>query len=279
MPRISKFAALALLGAIAASPVFAESKPAATVENKPAAMVNGISIPQERVDLRVKIVAAQAQGGQPDNPELRKAVLDDLINIEIMSQEAVKKGLDKQPETIQQLALAKETVLVGAFVQDYVKSHPISEDELTQGYENLKKNLGGKEYSVRHILVEKESEAKSIAAKLKKGGKSGSFDKLAETSSKDTGSREHGGDLGWIPVGNISKSFVKPFADALMNLTKGQVSEPVQSQFGWHLIKLEDVRELKMPSYEEIKPQLTQRMQQQIVQNLIVELRAKAKIE
>ena len=268
MPRISKFAVLALLGAIVAAPVHAESKSAA--------MVNGISIPQERVDLRIKVVAAQAQGGQPDSPELRKAILDDLINIEVMSQEAVKKGLDKQSETIQQLALAKQQVLVGAFVQDYVKSHPISEKELTDGYENLKKNLGNKEYNVRHILVEKESEAKSIAAKLKKGGK---FDKLAESNSKDSGSRDKGGDLGWIPVGNIPNSFVKPFADALINLTKGQVSEPVQSQFGWHLIKLEDVRDLKLPSYEELKPQIAQRMQQQAVQKLIADLRTKAKIE
>ena len=268
MLRTSKLAALAILGAIAASPVYAE--------NKAAAVVNGISIPQERVDLRVKAVAAQ---GQPDSPELRKSIRDDLINIEILSQEAGKKNLDKQPETIQLLELAKQQVLVSAFVQDYVKSHPISEKDLTEGYDNLKKNLGDKEYNVRHILVEKESEAKSIEAKLKKGGKDGNFDKLAKANSKDAGSKEHGGDLGWVPVGNIPNTYVKPFGDALMNLTKGQISEPVQSQFGWHIIKLEDVRDLKLPSYEEIKPQLTQRMQQQAVQKLITELRAKAKIE
>ena len=265
MQRTSKLAALAILGAIAASPVYAENKSDATV--------NGISIPQERVELRIKAVAAQ---GQPDTPELRKAIRDDLINIEMMSQEAVKKNLDKQPETVQLLELAKQQVLVSAFVQDYVKTHPIAEKDLTEGYETLKKNLGSKEYNVRHILVEKESDAKSIAAKLKKGGK---FDKLAESSSKDPGSKEKGGDLGWMPVGNIPNAFVKPFADAVMNLTKGQISEPVQSQFGWHIIKLEDVRDLKLPSYEELKPQLTQRMQQQAVQSLIAELRAKAKIE
>lgn len=271
MPRNSRLAAFTLLAAIAASPAYAESKPAA--------MINGASIPQERVDLRVKIVAAQTQGGQPDSPELRKAILEDLINIEVMSQEAVKKGFDKQPETVQQLALARQQVLVSAFVQDYVKSHPVSEKEIAEGYESLKKNLGNKEYNVRHILVEKESDAKSIAAKLKKGGKDVKFDKLAEINSKDSGSRDKGGDLGWVPVGNIPNSFVKPFGDALMNLTKGQVSEPVQSQFGWHLIKLEDVRELKLPSFEELKPQIAQRLQQQAVQNFIKELRAKAKIE
>jgi len=265
MQRTSMLAALAILGAIAASPVYAENKSTATVNN--------VSIPQERVELRVKAATAQ---GQPDTPELRKALRDDLINLEIVAQEAVKKGLDKQPEVAQQMEQAKQSVLVNAFVQDYVKTHPIAEKDLTEGYETLKQNLGGKEYNVRHILVEKESDAKSIAAKLKKGGK---FDKLAETSSKDPGSKGKGGDLGWIPVGNIHNAFVKPFGDALMNLTKGQVSEPVQSQFGWHIIKLEDVRELKMPSFEELKPQLTQRMQQQAVQNLITELRATAKIE
>ena len=265
MQRTSKLAALAILGAIAASPAYAENNSAATV--------NGISIPQERLELRVKAVAAQ---GQPDTPELRKAIREELINIEVLSQEAVNKNLDKQPENVQLLELSRQQVLVSAFVQDYVKTHPIAENDLTEGYENLKKNLGSKEYSVRHILVEKESEAKSIAAKLKKGGK---FDKLAESSSKDAGSKQKGGDLGWIPVGNIPNAFVKPFGDALMNLTKGQISEPVQSQFGWHIIKLDDVRELKLPSYDELKPQLAQRMQQQAVQNLITELRAKAKIE
>ncbi len=262
MPRIFKLATLTILGAIAVNPVYAENKSATTV-----------SIPQERVDLRVKAVVAQ---GQPDTPELRKAIRDDLINIELISQEAVNQNLDKQSETMQLLELSRQQVLVGAFVQDYVKTHPVAEKDLTEGYESLKNNLGSKEYSVRHILVDKESEAKSIAAKLKKGGK---FDKLAKDSSKDTGSKEHGGDLGWIAVGNIPSAYVKPFGDALMKLNKGQISEPVQSQFGWHIIKLEDVRDLKLPSYEEVKPQLAQRMQQQAVQKLIAELRAKAKIE
>lgn len=268
MLQITRLAMFAILGITAANYVYAE--------NKPAALVNGTPIPQERLDLRVKAVVAQTQGGQTDTPELRKAIRDDLINIEIMSQEAVKKGLDKQPETAQQLDLTRQTVLSGAFVQDYVKNHPVSEKDLKDGYENLKKNLGAKEYNVRHILVEKEADAKSIAAQLKKGGK---FDKLAETNSKDAGSKERGGDLGWVPVGNIPSTFVKPFGDALMNMTKGQTSEPVQSQFGWHIIKLEDVRDFKMPPYEELKPQLTQRMQQEVVKNAIAELRSKAKIE
>ncbi len=269
MLKTSRLAALAILCAITASPVYAE--------DKPAAKVGGITIPQERINLRVKVIATQQN--QPDSPELRKAVREDLINIELMSQEALKKGLDKQSETVQQLELAKQGVLVGALMQDYVKTHPVSDEAITKEYDNLKSSLGTKEYHVRHILVEKESEAKSIVAKLKKGGKEGDFDKLAKANSKDAGSKEHGGDLGWIPVGKITNSFVKPFGDALMNLSKGQVSEPVKSQFGWHIIKLEDVRDLKMPSLNEIKPQIAQRLQQQAVKQLIADLRDKAKIE
>jgi len=265
MLKNSKLAALVIMGAIATSPAFAD--------NKSAAVVNGVSIPQERVDLRVKVVTAQ---GQADSPELRKAIREDLINIEMMSQEALKKNLDKQGEVIQQLELAKQSVLVAAFVQDYVKSHPISDADITQEYNHLKSTAGSKEYKVRHILVEKESDAKSIAAKLKKGG---DFDKLAKINSKDAGSKDHGGDLGWIPVGNIPTSFVKPFGDAVMALSKGQLSEPVKSQFGWHVIKLEDVRDLKVPPLNEIKQQLAQRMQQQAIQKVVADMRSKAKIE
>ena len=264
MLRTARLAMFAVLGVMAASHVYAE--------NKPAALVNGVAIPQERLDLRVKAVTAQTQGGQTDSPELRKAIRDDLINIEIMSQEAVKKGLDKQPE----VEFAKQTLLSQAFVQDYMKSHPVSEKELTEEYDNQKKQTTGiHEYNFRHILVENEGEAKSIVAKLRKGGKEGKFEKLAESNSKDAGSRDKGGDLGW----NIPTNMVKPLADALMNLTKGQISEPVQSQFGWHIIKLEDVRDFKLPPYEEVKPRLAQIVQQRVLQKLIADLRTKAKIE
>ncbi len=268
MPRISKLAALALVGAITASQAFAQN-----TQNKPAAVVNGVSIPQERVEMHVKSALNQ---GQTDTPELRKAIRDQLINYELISQEAVKKGLDKQPEVAQIIEWGRQQTLANVFLQDYIKTHPISEETITKAYENLKASAGSKEYSIHHILVEKESEAKSIAAKLKKGEK---FDKLAKSNSKDTGSRERGGDLGWIPTGNIPNTFVKAFADAVMNLTKGKISEPVQTQFGWHIIKLDDVRDLKMPTYEELKPQIAQNLHQQAAQNAVADMRAKAKIE
>ena len=262
MLKTVKIAALAIIGILAINPAFAE--------DKSAAMVNGISIPQSRIDLRVKAAAAQ---GQPDTPELRKAVREDMINLEVVAQEAKKNGLDKNPEVIEQMELAKESVLVGAYVQDYAKTHPISDDQLKLEYDKLKTTLGSKEYSVSHILVDTEDEAKAIIAQL---GKKGKFDKIAKAKSKDAGSAEKGGSLGWA----VPSNFVPPFANALLSLKKGTYTkEPVKSQFGWHIIKLDDVRSLKVPSFEELKPQMQQRLQQQTIQDLITALRSKAKIE
>ncbi|MBK9160127.1 MAG: peptidylprolyl isomerase [Nitrosomonadales bacterium] len=261
MLKTGKFAALAILGALMINPAFAE--------DKSAAMVNGVSIPQSRIDLRVKAAAAQ---GQADSPDLRKAIREDMINMEVMVQEAAKLGLDRNPEVQQQIELAKQSVLVGAFVQNYAKTHPIGDDQLKDSYDKLKAKLGNKEYNARHILVETEGEARDIIAQL---GKKAKFEKLAE-KSKDAGSAERGGELGWTVPGN----FVPPFANALLNLKKGEYTrEPVQSQFGWHVIRLDDVRNLKVPAFEELKPQLQQRLQQQAIQGVITDLRAKARIE
>jgi peptidyl-prolyl cis-trans isomerase C len=261
MLKFSKFALLSALLAIAAS--------AQAADDKSAALVNGVSIPQARVDMRVK---AAMQQGQPDSPDLRKAVRDDLINLEVITQAATKNGLDKQPEIALQLELARQSVLAGAFVQDYAKNHPIGEDVLKQEYEALKKRVGNKEYKLSHILVETEDEAKKVAAELKKGAK---FSKVAKSNTKDPGSKDNGGDLGWA----VPSNFVQPFGEAVLKLSKGQVSAPVQTQYGWHIIKLEDTRELKVPPYEEVKPNLEKRLQQQAIQKNIEELRGKAKVE
>ena len=261
MLKISKFATLAILGALAVTPAFAE--------DKSVAMVNGVSIPQSKVDMRAKMAVSQ---GQPDSPELRKAILDDLVNLEVMVQEANKLGLDKNAEVLQQVELAKQSILVGAFVQGYAKDHPISEDQIKQEYEKWKAKIGNKEYNVRHILVDTEGEAKSIIEQLAKKAK---FEKLA-AKSKDVASAAQGGSLGWA----IPSNFVAPFANALLNLKKGErTKEPVQTQFGWHVIMVDDIRELKAPSLDEIKPQIQQRLQQQLVKKAIDDLRAKAKIE
>jgi len=264
MLKPTNIAALALLAAIAANTVNAADK----VAEQGAATVNGVSIPQSRIDMRVK---AAAQQGQPDSAELRKAIKDDLINLEVISQEAVKKGLDKQSEIAQQIELSKQSTLVGAFVQDYAKTHPIAEETMRKEYDNLKMRVGNKEFKAAHILVETEDEAKKVAALVKKS----KFAKVAKDKSKDPGSKDNGGDLGWT----VPSNFVQPFGEALMKLTKGQISEPVQTQFGWHVIKLDDVRELKVPSYEEVKPNIEKRLQQQSIQDAIKSLRANAKID
>lgn len=262
MLKLSKLAAIAIVGAIVSAPVFAADQSVATV--------NGVTIPQERMDLRLQAAARQ---GQEDSPGLRKAIREDLINLEVISQAATKKGLDKEADVVQELDLAKQSVLVGAYIKDYLKNHPISEDALKQEYEKLKARIGDKEYRVAHILVSSEKEAKSIEAQLKKNHNS--FAKLAKEKSKDPGSAEHGGDLGWNPPSN----FVKPFADAVLTLKKGQISAPVQSQFGWHIIKLEDERDLKVPPFEQVKPNMMRHLQQEAVQKLILDMRTNAKVE
>lgn len=262
MFKSAKLVTLAILATLAINPAFAE--------DKSAAMVNGISIPQSRIDMRIKAAAAQ---GQSDSPELRKAVREDMINIEVMAQEAAKMGLEKTPDVIQQTELARQSILVNAFVQEFLKNHPTSDEQLKQEYDTLKTNLGTQEYNVRHILVKTEAEAKAIIAQL---GKKGSFEKIAAEKSKDAGSAANGGLLEW----QVPTNFAQPFATAMLKLKKGEYTkEPVETQFGWHVIKLDDIRTLKLPSMEELKPQMQQRLQQQAVISEIAALRAKAKIE
>ena len=261
MLKYSKLATIALFSALAANPVLAQDKAVATV--------NGVAISQARVDMHVKAVAAQ---GKMDTPELRAAVKDELINREIIAQEAAAQGLDKQPDILSQFEFARQTVLVNAFLQNYIKNHPIGEDTIKQEYENIKQLMGSKEYNSRHILVKDENEAKSILAQLKKGAK---FEDLAKKHSLDMGSRDKGGSLGWA----LPSNFMQSFAEALVGLKKGGVSAPVKSDAGWHLIKQEDVRDFKFPSYRDVKGNIMQRLQQQSIQKYVAEMRTKAKVE
>lgn len=240
----------------------------ALADDKPVALVNGVAIPQSRVDVRVKAAVAQ---GEQDSPELRKMIRDTLINMEVLSQAAVKKGLDKQPDVIATIEMDRQNILSNAYLQDYFKTNPISDSAIQQEYDRLKAKASAKEYHVRHILVGSEDEAKAIVAQLKKGVK---FEKLA-AKSMDPGSAKNGGDLGWA----TPNAFVPQFADAMVKLNKGQVSEPVQSQFGWHVIRVDDLRDHKVPTLDEVKPQIAQALQQQAVQKAIGDLRNAAKVE
>ncbi|HEX6833180.1 MAG TPA: peptidylprolyl isomerase [Rudaea sp.] len=209
-----------------------------------------------------------AQGGQ-DSPEVRTAVKDELNTRELLAREAKKEGLDKNADVKTQMDLAAQTVLVRAYVNDWVKKNPVPDAELHKEYDAIKAQIGDKEYNVRHILVKTEDQAKEIISELQKGAK---FDELAKARSEDPGSKDKGGDLGW----NAPANFVKPFGDAMKATPKGKFTpQPVQTQFGWHVIEVEDVRDAKVPSFEEVKPQLTQRLQAQWLDKYFKDLRAK----
>jgi peptidyl-prolyl cis-trans isomerase C len=209
-----------------------------------------------------------AQGGQ-DTPEIRNAVKEELNTRELLAREAKKSGVDKNPDVKTQMDLASQTVLVRAYVSDWIKKNPVPEAELKKEYDAIKGQIGDKEYKVRHILVEKEDEAKTIIAELQKGAK---FDELAKARSKDPGSKDKGGDLDW----NAPANFVKPFGDAMKATPKGKFTpQPVQTQFGWHVIEVDDVRDAKVPGFDEVKPQLQQRLQAQWLDKYFKDLRAK----
>ena len=250
--------AVSLIAAAIALPAFAQN----------VATVNGTAIPQSRADL---LVTEQKSQGAPDSEQLRAAVKEELIRREVLSQEARKKSLDKSAAVQAQMDMARQAVLIRAYLQDFVKAHPVSDADVKAEYDKIKSQLGDKEYKARHILVEKEEEAKAIIAKLDQGEK---IDDLAK-QSKDPGSKDNGGELGW----SAPTSYVKPFSEALTKLKKGEYTRtPVKTDFGYHVIQLEDTRPLTPPPYEQVKPQLQQRASQQQVEALVRKLREGAKV-
>jgi peptidyl-prolyl cis-trans isomerase C len=244
---------------------------AAPAKDAVAATVNGTPISESLVGLMLK---QRADLGRPANAEARNAFIDSLAMQLIITQEAVKKGLDKAPEISSRIELSRQSALVDAFVQDYFKNNPISDDMLKAEYDKIKAQAGGAEYKARHILVENEAEAKDIIARLKKNPKV--FEALAREKSKDRGSKGNGGDLGWFDP----RGMVPEFGAAVAKLAKGKFTEePVKSQFGYHVILLEDSRQQQVQPLEQIKPALTQQVQQQNLKRLFDEMKAKAKIE
>ncbi len=236
-----------------------------------AAKVNGTPISESRINMLLKEGAAE---GQPTTPELRKKIIDQLSMQLVISQEAIKNGLDKNPEVLEQLDLTRQSVLANAFVQDYLKKNPITDEMVQAEYEKIKAQMSGNEYKARHILVENEAEAKEIIAKLKKNPNA--FETLAKAQSKDFGSKARGGDLGWFDP----RAMVPEFGAAVAKLTKGHFSdEPVKSEFGFHVILLEDSRPKVIPPMDQVIPQLKQQLQQQNLKKLFDDLKAKAKIE
>lgn len=233
------------------------------------AVVNGKPIPSSRVDTMAKQMAGQ---GQKDTPELRAMIKEELINREILMQEADKRGLSNSPDVKSQLDIARQAIVIRALIGDFLKKNPVSDAEVKAEYDKFKAQAGDKEYLARHILVEKEEDAKAIIGKLKSGAK---FEDLAK-QSKDPGSAANGGSLDWASP----SAFVKPFSDAMVSLQKGQFTDtPVKTQFGYHVIKLEDVRAAKIPALEEVKPQIAESIQQKKLQAFQQDLRSKASIK
>jgi len=265
-------ALLLLVGACNPAKNDSVATPAVSIAKEPpAATVNGTPISQRMVDL----IAKRGVGaGRPDTPEARSTIIDQLTLQVVLSEEALKKGLDKSPEVAEQMAALKQSVLANAYVEDFIKNNPVSDEAVKAAYDRIKGTITGNEYQARHILVDKESEAKEIIAKLKKDP--GAFAKLAIERSKDEGSKDRGGDLGWFDLKRMDPAF----GAAVSKLEKGTFTEePVKTQFGYHVILLEDVKPIEAPPIEDVKTQLTQQIQQQNVKKQIETLKAAAKIE
>lgn len=251
------------------APAKKAAKPAAA-KGETVATVNGVAVPATRLEF---LLNQQRGRGAPDNPQTRAMIREELVNREVVAQEAQKSGLAKSAEVQTQMDIARQEILVGAYLRDWVRKHPVSDAEVQKEYDRAKSQSGDKEYHARHILVETEDQAKDLIGQLKKGAK---FDELASKHSKDPGSAQRGGDLDWTTPG----TFVKPFSDAMVRLEKGKYTEqPVQTQFGFHVIQLDDVRQTRFPPFAEVKPRIQQQLTQNKVDELIRGLRAKAKVE
>ena len=245
------------------------AKAAAASKEGPLATVNGVAIPRQRGEF---LVRQQTARGAPDSEQLRAQVREVLINNEILMQEANRTGVARRAEVLQQLELARQEIIVNSFLGDYVSKNPVGDAEIQQEYERAKQQTGTTEYQARHILVQSEDEAKRLIGDLRKGGK---FEELAQKHSIDS-TKDKGGDLGW----NVPGVYDRTFADAMVKLEKGKMTEaPVHTRFGFHIIRLDDVRPVKIPPLSEVKPRIQQRLAQIKIEKLVGELRAKAKVE
>ena len=246
------------------------------------AVVNGKPVPQARLtQLEQQISEQFKRAGRPVPAELKDKLKEEIITREIFMQEADKLGLAGSQDFRDKLELSRQGLLINTLFEDYAKKHPVTDAEAQAEYDKVKKEQeakfkDAKEYKVSHILVEKEDEAKDVIAKLKKGEK---FDEIAKKQSKDPGSGSKGGDLGW----SLPDNYVPEFAEAVKKLGKGGLSEtPVKSQFGYHIIRVDDVRDAKMPEmpkFEDVKEQIKGQLAQQKIADYQESLRKKAKVE
>ncbi|MBM3386111.1 MAG: peptidylprolyl isomerase [Betaproteobacteria bacterium] len=250
----------AALVALLAAPAFAQNL----------AVVNGKPVPSARLNaLKLQL----ERSGRPVTEDMLGQLKDEVIAREVFMQEARKRGLDASDEYKNQLELARQTILIRELFADHQKKNPVTDAEVRAEYDKFAAANSGKEYHARHILVESEEQAKSLIAEIKKSGK---FEELAKKHSKDPGSGANGGDLDWASA----DSYVPEFSNVMVKLGKGQMADaPVKSQFGWHIIRVEGVREAQLPKFEEVKAQIAQQLQQQKMSKFQDDLRAKARIQ
>jgi peptidyl-prolyl cis-trans isomerase C len=234
------------------------------------AIVNGKPVPKTRMDA---LVSQLQRAGRPVPPQMEDQIKQEVIAREVFMQEAQKRGLDATDDYKTQLELARQTILIRELFADYQKKNPVSDADIQAEYDKFVAANGGKEYHTHHILVENEADAKQIIADVKKGKK---FEDIAKAKSKDPGSAPNGGDLDWA----TAASYVPEFSQAMIKLGKGQMTqEPVKTNFGWHVIRVDDIRDAQLPKVEEVKPQIKQQLEQQKLAKFQEELRASAKIE
>jgi len=257
-----------LLKTLAATLVLSAASMGALAQN--VAIVNGKPVPKARLDVLAQQLVAS---GRPVTPDLEPQLREEVIAREIFMQEAQKQGLDGSPDYKSQLELARQAILIRLLFDNQRKQNAVSDADVQTEYDKFVTASSAKEYKARHILVETEPEAVKIIADLGKGAK---FEDIAKKQSKDPGSGANGGDLDWA---NPS-SFVPEFSEAMIKLKAGETTAaPVKSQFGYHIIRVEEIRQAQLPKIDEVKPQITQQLQQQRLQKYQEDLRAKAKIE
>lgn len=256
MKRLILAAAVAL-----AFPVYAQN----------AATVNGQPIPQTEIDTMIKAMSSR---GMEDTPENRKLILDQLITGEVLSQEAVKQGLDKDEQTRMLIENSRKEILINSLIAKWMEDNTPSDADVDKAYEELVADTKeAKEYNIRHILLKEEKEAQDLLKQIK--DKKVDFADAAKEKSIDTGSGQQGGSLGWAEADN----FVPEFAEAVVAAKANEiVAEPVKSQFGWHIIEVLDERTVEAPSKEEAAPGLKQMIQQQKLQDYVEGLRESATV-
>lgn len=234
------------------------------------AIVNGKPVPKARAD---QLISQIAKSGQPRSPEMESKVKDEVVLREIFMQEAERRGLAASTDYKAQLELARQSLLIRELFADYAKKNPVTDAEAKAEYDKFKAQAPSKEFHARHILVKTEDEAKALIKQLNGGAK---FDDLATKNSIDTESAKNGGDLGW----STPDTYVPEFGQALSQLKGGEMTQtPVKTQFGFHIIKLEETRDAQFPAFDDVKAQIVQRISQQKVAEFQEELRTKAKTD